>query len=82
MTIEQEGTIVHPFMLGQFLHNAATRCIIQDGRSRKLHLGKLDPLEFWEQCADHAREYSGSELLVDYVFFLETHFRVVSASTQ
>ena len=74
MTIEQEGTIVHLFMLGQFLHNAATRCIIQDGRSRKLHLGKLGPLESWEQCADHSREYSGSEFHVDYLGFLGTHF--------
>ena len=33
MTIEQEDTIVHPFVLRQFLHNTAYRRISQDGRS-------------------------------------------------
>ena len=37
MTIELEDTIVHPFILGQFLHNTECRRIIQDGRSKKFH---------------------------------------------
>ena len=38
VTIEQEDTIVHPFLLRQFLHNTASRRIIQDWRSKKFHL--------------------------------------------
>ena len=34
MTIEQEDTIVHPFILRQFLHNTASRRISQDGDPR------------------------------------------------
>ena len=41
MTIEQEDTIDHPFVLRQFLHNTASRRISQDGRSQKFHLGEL-----------------------------------------
>ena len=41
MTIDQEDPIVHPFIFGQFLHDAASRRIIHNGRSKKLHLGKL-----------------------------------------
>ena len=44
MTIEQEDTIVHPFVLRQFLHNTASRRISQDGRSQKFHLGELGHL--------------------------------------
>ena len=46
MTIEQAVTIAHPFMLGHILHDAASRCIIQDGRSKKFHLRKFGHLEF------------------------------------
>ena len=58
MTIEQEDAIVHSFILGQFLQNAAFRCIIHGGISKKFHLGKLGHLEFWEQyveSVEHAR---------------------------
>ena len=37
MTIEQKATIVHPFVLRHFVHNTASRCISQDGRSKKLY---------------------------------------------
>ena len=69
VAIEQKDTIAHPFILGQFLHDAAARCIIQDERSKKFHLGKLGNLEFWEQYVErvnHAREPSGSEAHIDY----------------
>ena len=70
MTIEQRDTTAHPFILGQFLHNAASRRIIQDRRSKKFHLGKHGHLEFWEQyveTANHARDVSGSESHIDYL---------------
>ena len=44
MTIDQLDTIVYPFMLGKFLHDAASRCIIQDRGSKKFHLAKLGHL--------------------------------------
>ena len=70
MTIEQEDTIAHPFILRQFLHDAASRCIILDWRSMMLFLGKLGHLEYWEQFVEtvhHAREVSGSEAHIDYL---------------
>ena len=47
VTIEQMDAIVHLVILRQFLHDATSRCIIQDGSSKKFHLGKLGHLEFW-----------------------------------
>ena len=38
MTIEQEDTIVHPFVLRQFPHNAASRLISHDGDPRSSNL--------------------------------------------
>ena len=70
VTIKQQDTIVHPFIFGQFLHDAASCCIIQDGRSKKFHLGKLGHIEFWEQYVEtvnHTREVSGSEAHIDYL---------------
>ena len=52
MTIEQVDTIVHTFILRQFLHNSASRRIIQNGRSRKFHYGELCHLDFWKQFVD------------------------------
>ena len=52
MTIEQEDTIVHPFVLRQFHHNTASRRISLDGRSQKFHLGELGHLDFWEQFVE------------------------------
>ena len=45
MTIGQEDTIIHPFVLRQFLHNTASRRISQDGRFKKFHLGELGHLD-------------------------------------
>ena len=63
MTIEQVDTIVHPSVLRQFLHNAASRRISQDGRSKKFHFGDIGHLDFWEQfveAVDYVREFSRS----------------------
>ena len=61
MTIEKEDTIVHPFVIRQFLHNAASRRISQDRRSKKYHFGALGHHDFWEQfveAVDYAKEFS------------------------
>ena len=70
MTIEQEDATVHPFMLRQFLHDAASRRIIQDGRSKRFRFGELGHLDYWEKFAetvDYAREYSRCEANADYI---------------
>ena len=70
MTIEQEDTIVQPFILRQFLHNIASRRISQDGRSKKFHFGELGHRDFWEQfveAVDYAREFSRSKANADYL---------------
>ena len=57
-------------MLGQLLHDAASRCIIQDERSRKFHLGKFGHLEFWDKynvTVNHTRLFSGSEAHTVYL---------------
>ena len=74
MTIEQEDTLVHPFILRPFLHNSASRRIIQDGRSKKCHFGALCHLDFWEQfveAADYTREKdpAARPTLIILVFF-------------
>ena len=77
MTIEQEDTIVHPFVLRQFLHNTASRRISQDGRSKKFHLGELGHLDFWEQfveAVDYAREFSRCKANVDYFGLLRVNY--------
>ena len=77
MTIEQEDTIVHPFVLGQFLHNAASRRISQDERSKKFHFGDLGHLNFWEQfveAVDYAREFSRCKANVDYLGLLRVNY--------
>ena len=77
MTIEHEDTVVHPFIIRHFLHNTASRRIIQDGRSKKFHFGELSHLDFWEQfveTVDNAREVSGSEANVDYFGLLRANF--------
>ena len=77
MTIEQEDTIVHPFVLRQFLHNTASRRIIHDGRSKKFHFGELGHLDFWEQfveTVDYARELSRSKANVDYLGILRSNY--------
>ena len=59
MITKQEDAIAHMSMLGQFLHEATSRCIFQDGRSKKFLLGKLGHLEFCEQYVEtvsHTRE--------------------------
>ena len=70
MIIEQEGRIVHPIILRQFLHNTASCRIILDGRSTKFHFGELGHLDFWQQYVetfDYAREFSCSEANVNYL---------------
>ena len=52
MTIEQEDTIVHPFIHRQFHHNAASRRIILDGRSKKFYFGELGHLDFWDKFVE------------------------------
>ena len=77
LTIEQENTIVHPFVCRQFLHNAASSRIIQDGRSKKFHFGELGHLDLWDhfvETVDNAREYSCSKVNVAYIGLL----RVIS----
>ena len=77
MTSEQEITIVHPSILGQFRHDAASRCIIWDGIPKKFHLGTFGHLEFWEQyvvTVNHAREVSSCEDHVDYLGLLWVYF--------
>ena len=77
MTIEQEDTIVHPFVLRQFLHNTASRRISQDGRSKKFHLDELGHLDFWEQfveAVDYAREFSRSKANVDYLGLIRVNY--------
>ena len=78
VTVEQNDTIAHSFILGQFLHNAASRCIIQDGRFKKFHLGKLGHLEFWEQYVEtvtHASDASSSEAHIDYLGLSRVYFK-------
>ena len=41
VTIEQEDMIVYPSIIGQFHDDAASQCIIQDGRCKKYLLSKL-----------------------------------------
>ena len=70
MTIEQEDTIVHPFVLRQFLHNTASRRISQDERSNMFHFCELGHLDLWEhfvEAVDYAREFSSSKANVDYL---------------
>ena len=77
MTIKQEDTIVHPFVLRQFLHNTASRRISQDGRSKKFHFGELDHLDFLEQfveAVDYAREFSRCKAKVDYLGLLRVNY--------
>ena len=77
MTIEQEDTIVHPFVLRQFLHDAASRRISQDGRSQKFHLGELCHLDFWEQfveAVDYTREFFRCKANVDYLGLLRVNY--------
>ena len=77
MTIEQEDTIVHPFILRQFLHNTASRRISQDGRSQKFHLGELGHLDFWEQfveVVDYAREFSRCKANVVYLGLFRVNY--------
>ena len=77
MTIEQEDTIVHPFVLRQFLHNTASRRISQDGRSQKFHLGELGHFDFWEQfveAVDYAREFLRCKANVDYLGLLRVNY--------
>ena len=77
ITIEQEDAIVHPFILRQFFHNAASFRIMQDGRSKKSHFGELGLLEFWEQfveTVDYTKEVSSSEANVDYLCLLRVSF--------
>ena len=79
MTIEQEDTVVHPFVLRHILHNIASHRIIQDGRSKKFHFGELAHLDFWEQfveTVDYAREASHSEANVDYLALLRNNSEV------
>ena len=77
MTIEQEDSIVHPFIHRQFLHNRASRRIIQDWKSKMFHFGELGHLDFKEQfieTVDNAREFPFSEANVDYPGFLQAIF--------
>ena len=77
MTIEQEDTILHPFILRQFLHNAASRRISQDGRSKNFHFGELGYLDFWEkfvEAVDYANESSRSKADVDYLGLLRANY--------
>ena len=63
LTIKQKDAIAHPFMHGQFLHDAASRCIILGWTSKKFHLSRLGHLDFWEQnveTVNHAREFSAA----------------------
>ena len=79
MTIELEYTIVHPFILRQYLHKTASRRISQDGRFRKFHFGELVHLDFWEQfveAVDYVREYSRSTANVDYLGLLRVNYEV------
>ena len=66
-TMKQEHAIVHRSILGQFLHDAASRCIFHDGRSKKFHLGKLGHLVLWQQDVDHTRKVSGRQAYIDYL---------------
>ena len=53
--------------------------IIQDGRSRKFHLGKLGHIEYLVQyvaTANHAREVVGSEAHIDYLCLPWAYFEV------
>ena len=77
MTIEQEDTIVHPFVLRQFLHNTASRRISQAGRSQKFYFGEFGYLDFWEQfveAVDYARECSSCKANVDYIGLLRVNY--------
>ena len=77
MSIVQADAIVHPFILRQFLDKAASRRIIQDGRSKKFHIDELGHLDFWElfvKTVDYAREFSRSEANVDYLGLLRNNF--------
>ena len=47
MIIDQEDTIVHPFVLRQFLHNTASRRISQDWRSNKFNFYEPGYLDFF-----------------------------------
>ena len=64
VTIEKDDMNAHPFIFGQFIHDAVSRCVIQNGRSKKFNFCKFAHLELWNQyveTVDHAREASGSE---------------------
>ena len=70
MIVEQEDTIVHPFILGKFLHDAASCCINQNGKTKKFHHCKLGHPEFCEQyveTVDYAKDVFGSDAYVDYL---------------
>ena len=65
------------FVLRQFINNTASRRISQDGRSQKIHLGKLGNLDFWEQfveAVDYAREFSRCKANVDYLVLLRVNY--------
>ena len=77
MTIEQEDTIVHLFVLRQLLDNSVSRCISQDWRSKKYHFVELGHLDFWEQfveAVDYARESSCSKANVYYLGLLRVSY--------
>ena len=79
MTIEQEDTIVHPFVLRQYLHNVASRRISQDGRFKKFHFGELGHLDLWGQyvdAVDYAKEFSLSKANADYLGLLRVNYEV------
>ena len=85
VTIEQEDTIVHPCTPGQFLHDAASHCIIHDGRSNMFHLGMFGHFDFWKQYAEpvgHSRDVSASETHIGYLGPPLGLLRFLSASTQ
>ena len=71
--MELEGTIVHPFIFRQFLHNTASRRIIQDGRSKKFHFDQLGHLEFVETVV-YTRNVSGIKANDDYIGLLRVNF--------
>ena len=63
------------------IYDAASCCIIHDGRAKKFHLCKFGHLEFWEQyveTVDHAREDSGSDAHIDYLGLLWVYFEAYS----
>ena len=77
MAIEQGDTIVHFFILRQFLHNTASPRVIQDGRSKKFYFGDLGLLDFWEQfveIVDYAGKFFRCGDNIDYLGLLRVNF--------